>query len=1646
MALIVAADPVVAQTVIESGAHEIVNGDDPDGTGPGTQPSPWEISGEVYIGDAGSGALTIENGGQVSNTNGSIGRYFGSGDGTVIVSGTDGAGNASIWTNSGTLSVGDGSSGSLTIEGGGQVSNTNGFIGRYDDSHGTVIISGTDGAGNASTWTNDGELTIGSFGPGELTIEGGGQVSNANGYIGRSRGIKGTVTVTGNNSTWTNHGVDGILYVGFGGTGTLTISNGGQVTNTYGYIAASNTSDGTVLVSGADDAGNASTWTNDGRLTVGNFGVGSLTISDGGLVTSETTLLSNNLAEASGAIALNSNGVLATGLITKGSGSGTLSFDGGILRATSDEADFLRNFDAGDVTIDTGGAVFDTNGFDIGIGAPLTGDGGLTKTGAGVLTLTGGSPDFFGTTTVSGGTLELGHTSSLLYDSLGSGDITLNGGTLDLANLNGDLKNDIVVGASGGTITRSGGIPSIYGGISGSGALTFSGSGEIDVWGNNRSFSGATTVSSGAVLRAMLSSSLSSSSAYTIQSGGTLQLYANSASIGSLAGAGDVNTSTGKSLILTVGADDTSTGFSGVIADGTGTLGLAKTGAGTLTLTGANTYTGATSVSQGTLVVGDSSHPAASIASTVTVEDGGTLGGSGTVGTTTVADGGTIAPGNSVGELKVDGDLLLSSGSILDFELGSSGTAPDLGNSDRIEVTGDLTLDGTLNLAQSGDGADGTAGLGYYRLMTYNGTLTGNTLAFGAIPTLADPAAYQIRASGGNVDLLVAAAGDDTLQHWQGGDGTWNASNWNWLNQGVAIPVAWAGNHAVFENEPGGFDGGTIAVEGMLGFKGLQFVDEGYRLEGTGALETAAGGSEIRVLADSAQIATEITGTGGITKTQGGTLVLEGANSYSGGTSVLGGSVQISQDANLGSASGGLTLNGGTLATMADMDSARSVTLSGTGAFEVAAGTTLGLTGAIGGAGDLLKRGDGTLILSGANGYEGDTLVDAGTLVGDAAAIRGNIGNGATLVFDQAGVASFAGDIGGLGGTNGQMIKRGAGQLTLDGTSTLDWTIEAGGLAAAADRFTGNAQIGGSGAFTFDQQNDASYVGVLSGAGSFTKDGGRALLLSGNSSGFAGTTNVAGGTLLVGDRSGNGALGGSLDVLDGATLGGSGTVGSGVGSLVTIASGGTLASGNSIGTLTIDGDLAFEAGSRLAVEVNPLGTQSDLVAVTGKATLGGGGVAHIGASGDYDLRSNYTILSAGTLEGKFDSVTSDFAFLDPNVLYDRDAGTVTLKLERNDIDFAAAALTRNQIATANGVESIGLDTHDAVYDAIARLGDDDVIRASFDALSGEIHASAQSALIAGGRFIRDAANDRIRAAFGEAGAAVTPVLAYGPGKTPVLVSADHGGPVVWSTGFGSWGSTGSDGNAASLDRNTSGVVVGADGLVGDWRLGILAGYSQSSFDADNRLSSGTSDNYHLGVYAGTERGNLAFRTGAAYTWHNIETSRFVSIPGITDSLSADYNAGTFQAFGELGYGIEMGNTRLEPFVNLAHVSVHSNGFTENGGAAALSAEGGNTHVTFTTLGVRGEHETTFGTVDATLHGMVGWRHAFGDTTPQSTHGLAAGDAFTVAGVPIAQDAAVLEAGLDLDLTPKATFGLSYTGQIASDAHDQGFKANLSVSF
>lgn len=274
---------------------------------------------------------------------------------------------------------------------------------------------------------------------------------------------------------------------------------------------------------------------------------------------------------------------------------------------------------------------------------------------------------------------------TLFNDLAINGDVTFSGtGT-------GSLRLDGPVSLAAGTHSLSSvseGNPRFSGVISGDGGLTISG-GSVEFLGSAaNTYTGGTTIS-----------------------GGTLQ-------IGDGGTTGSITGNVTNNAALAFNRSDNLT-FGGIIS-GTGTL--TKQGAGALTLSGTNTYSGATSVESGSLLVNGSLGNTA-----VSVDSGALLGGSGTIaGAVTVADGGILAPGNSAATLTV-GSLTLNNSSVLNYELGDPGNPA---TSDRTQVNGDLTLDGILNITALTGFGDGT-----YRLVDYTGSLTDNGLLFGTVPT-----------------------------------------------------------------------------------------------------------------------------------------------------------------------------------------------------------------------------------------------------------------------------------------------------------------------------------------------------------------------------------------------------------------------------------------------------------------------------------------------------------------------------------------------------------------------------------------------------------------------------------------------------------------------------------------------------------------------------------------------------------------------------------------------------------------------------------------------------------------------------------------------------------------------------------------------
>ncbi|SHO62406.1 outer membrane autotransporter barrel domain-containing protein [Pseudoxanthobacter soli DSM 19599] len=650
----------------------------------------------------------------------------------------------------------------------------------------------------------------------------------------------------------------------------------------------------------------------------------------------------------------------------------------------------------------------------------------------------------------------------------------------------------------------------------------------------------------------------------------------------------------------------------------------------------------------------------------------------------------------------------------------------------------------------------------------------------------------------------------------------------------------------------------------------------------------------------------------------------------------------------------------------------------------------------------------------------------------------GSVTNAATLVGNVANGGTFR---------NNASVK---GNIVNTGTLTNTGVI--GGNVSNTGSFenTAGATVGGSVVNGGTFQNNASVTGNVVNTGTLTNTGviGGGVSNTGSFENAAGAT-VGGNLVNTGMLSNDGTISGSVQ--SNGTLVGNGTYGS-----LTVFGSGVVSPGHSIGTITVNGAVDIKPNATYFVELGANGASDQIVAGGAAAIEGGTLVITPYAGYTPGFTSFAPITAAGGVTGDFatvsapafGSLTATYPFL---AVIARSTGTaLQVDVVRSDVPFTAAAITPNQAATASRLD--GLTEASAMLGPVASLNLT-TVPAALDALSGEVYASAESVLMDQSAFVRNGVLGRLRQAFDAPGASgVDAARAAAPIKGVPFT--------VWGEGYAGWGQTSGTASIASDTRSIGGFLAGFDYAPdAAWRIGISAGYSQSTFKVNARSSSGDSDNYDLAVYGGGTLaklgpGSLALRAGAAYSWHDLSANRAVAFSGFADSLSADYQGNTAQAFAELGYGVDFGRTpigdaRVEPFAGLSYSKVSTDSFTETGGPAALSVRSGTFDDTASQLGLRASTRLPVAANGAylDLHGMVGWQHAYNDTTPTIGAAFAGtGAAFAVSGAPIADNSLLVGAGFDAVITDNFRFGISYSGQLASNTQDNAFQGTLSIRF
>ncbi len=1146
------------------------------------------------------------------------GEDFTSGTGQVTFGATTLTGNAvfnvtnptsgSGVTNLNLGAIGDGGSGfGLTKSGDGTltINATNTYTGPTIVNAGTLAL-GTAGTLSSSTaLTVNGTLTMNAISGSSLTVASLSGNSSGSIVIGAKSLIAGDGTSTD---------VGGVISGASGaltkdGAGTLSLSGA----NTY--TGATTINAGTLQIGNGGSTGSLSTSsaiTNDSALAFNR----SDTITQGTDFTATAISGSGSLVQnGSGTLILSSANTYTGGTVLNAgtiqidnanalNSTGNLTFGGGaLLYGSGITEDFSARFKNSGSAI-----VIDTNGQNIAFASVIdsSNSGGLTKNGAGDLTISG-SNTFTGDVTLNTGRLILGNDSAL---DGASGSIVINSGTLDVT-----------------------------------AARTLSGN-KAQHWNGNFTFAGSNTLNMGT---------------------GAVTLGANS-------------TVTVSASTLTVGGDLSGTGY-----------GLGKSGAGTLVLSGSNSYTGATTVNSGTVLFDGVN----ALSSSSSVLDAGTA-------TLSFLDGATS-------NITTSGGLTLNNSTFV-FDLSGS-------SADRLNFGGSASLSGTntinINFLSP-------ANAGNFTLLTAAGGLNSSwsldpsVLQSGFTFTLDQSSATQ---------LVLVVAFSSSGRYWTGeASNNWSGVNFSTSSNGSATLSGAdldADSDLIFAGDTPTNLATVISSNYTIG--SLAVSTAGVSINGSHTITANKTGDatySVTAASGTTNIGATLAGAGaGLTMAGGGTLALNAANSYGGNTTVTSGTLAIN---NAGAISSGtLVITGGSLnntsggAITLSTNNAQSwnsdfafigtndlnlgtgaVTLGATRVVTVTAGN-LTVGGNIGAtAFGITKEGAGTLLLSGSNAYTGTTTINAGTLrisggnaisdsgvvtLADAsgvafqvnssetiASLRGGgstggtvtVASAQTLTVAESGSQTFSGVISGAGA----LTLNGSGTMSLAGANTYSGgtTITAGTLSIGVGGTTGSlstsSTIVNNGALAFNRSNTITQgtdftSSAISGSGALVQNGSGTTILTADHS-YTGATIINAGTLQIGNGGTSGSLATTSAITNNSSLAfnRSDDITQGTHFSANITGSGTLIK-NGTGNLTIGvansytGGTVINAGTLQIRNASALGT-------SGAISFGGGTLQWGNVTTDLSSR----LSTAGGQDFKFDTNGNLVTF---NTGINNAGGTVT---------------------------------------------------------------------------------------------------------------------------------------------------------------------------------------------------------------------------------------------------------------------------------------------------------------------------------------------------------------------------------------------------
>ncbi len=906
--------------------------------------------------------------------------------------------------------------------------------------------------------------------------------------------------------------------------------------------------------------------------------------------------------------------------------------------------------------------------------------------------------------------------------------------------------------------------------------------------------------------------------------------------------------------------------------------------------------------------------------------------------------------------------------------------------------------------------------------ITFDPSLSGGTINLGSMLPMIEKSGGSVSVQGPGVnDLSISGQGQHRILFVQSGDVT---------IEGVTLRdgLAQGGKGGDFGEDEGGGGGGGLGAGGAV------FVHENgnVTLKNVNLTDNAAGGGD-----GGDYVPIELGAGGG----GGGGFEGDGGRSGEGGGGGGGGFGGDGADGPPaffgfgGSGGGGLTEDG----TPADEElGGAGGGEGGDGGNEFQAGQNGQAFGGGGGGGSSSPGGSGGDFGGGGGGGSDGSGGAGGFGGGGGGAGRLSLGGG-TGGFG-AGNGGDSGDAGDGGdGLGGAVFVRDGGQLTFENVDFSLNTVGAGsgGSGQNLEQDGNDGTADGTGLFSMEgaaptwvvaEGVDASLDPSLLGGNGLVKSGDGSLNLTGGSGEFS-DLQIDQGKLYV-----NSQVTSDVTVNADGTLGGAGTI---TGQLLV---NGTLAPGNSIGTITVDGDATFSAGSTTQIEINDggntPGVHNDLIDVDGDATINGGAVEVQAEAGDYTDGTVYTFLTADSVTGTFDSITDNLAFFDAALIHNLD--NVQFELAANTSDFATVGETFNQTSVGSFIDANSAGVPPAELQSVIdemRPMTNQQVQNSLDQMSGAIYGSLPTANLQHSSFYLSQLSDRLRAQMVPAqacyrthvqtlhGVALTEPESWGSICNPSETTA-------WVSGYGLGGRGQSDGNADGFRYGLGGTQIAVQrNLDSQHSLGGWGNLAWSNVRGEQLNESADLENYHFGSYlTGFDGRNYYLLLGGLGYDHG-EVQRQVQIGQEGGNPQGRYDGWQANAYLERGLSLFHQGWNIQPYAALQYLYLRQGGFQETGGGVFdLSVAGIDAHSLRSVLGGR------FSTTRRTFRGLAltpefraAWLHEFLDTrqTVQASFADLGGDGFAARGVDLGRDWVNLGGGLNLAGGPGARLFAGY---------------------